>query len=328
MKKYFLFLLCAVCFFASCNPGPSEEELRQQQLELEKKEQEALQKKIKDKKTAAWNAYEGIWYLENSYDYWGTYDENGIFHGKPGYGDKPLNFDTVTFATDSVCLGDSQYSINLDSNVFLYNEIPDIENSVYNKATIFGSHYDKTESGHCELDFPCNCLAISLGNNKYITLKLYEDGELWISVSWVHAPTVVADCDDWADVGFVRKVSTPSSDDSNNDNSNNNDNESVSFDGTYTYNGASNGTGSITLNNGNWNYSGGIMPQEGTYSVSGSVITFKWNKSGYEYEERIQVSNDKTKWKSLDASSNNPSAFFQLFMLAILDDQEVEFRVE
>mgnify|MGYP003410653369 FL=1 len=42
MKKYFLFLLCAVCFFASCNPGPSEEELRQQQLELEKKEQEKV----------------------------------------------------------------------------------------------------------------------------------------------------------------------------------------------------------------------------------------------------------------------------------------------
>lgn len=66
--------------------------------------------------------------------------------------------------------------------------------------------------------------------------------------------------------------------------------------GTYSFNNAtgSQTNGTITLSDGSFTYSGGrsLAPSNGTYTVSGSDITFSWTANGYSVSTTVTVSKD------------------------------------
>lgn len=85
------------------------------------------------------------------------------------------------------------------------------------------------------------------------------------------------------------------------------------LNGTYSFNNAT-GTqanGSITLSDGNWTYSGSKTnaPSGGTYTVSGSDITFSWTANGYSVSTTVTVS----KSGSSVTLSSNEVVFFSTF---------------
>ncbi len=85
--------------------------------------------------------------------------------------------------------------------------------------------------------------------------------------------------------------------------SSNGENE-TSVEGNYSFT-ASSGTemsGSLTLSNGEWNYSGSNKPAatSGTYSVNGSKITVNWTANGLSLNETFTVTKNgnSVTWKS------------------------------
>ena len=85
--------------------------------------------------------------------------------------------------------------------------------------------------------------------------------------------------------------------------SSNGENE-TSVEGNYSFN-ATNGTemsGSLTLSNGEWNYSGSNKPAatSGTYTVNGSKITVNWTANGLSLNETFTVTKNgnSVTWKS------------------------------
>lgn len=89
--------------------------------------------------------------------------------------------------------------------------------------------------------------------------------------------------------------------------------DSSSVNGTYSFSNAT-GTqknGSITLSDGNWSYSGSKTnaPSGGTYTVSGSDITFSWTANGYSVSTTVTVS----KSGSSVTLSSSEVVFFSTF---------------
>lgn len=89
--------------------------------------------------------------------------------------------------------------------------------------------------------------------------------------------------------------------------------DTSSVNGTYSFSNAtgSQKNGSITLSDGNWTYSGSKTnaPSGGTYTVSGSDITFSWTASGYSVSTTVTVSKNGS---SVTLSSNEV-VFFSTF---------------
>ena len=80
--------------------------------------------------------------------------------------------------------------------------------------------------------------------------------------------------------------------------------DETSVDGNYSFT-ASSGTemsGSLTLSNGEWSYSGtsGPAATSGTYTVNGSKITVKWTAAGLSLNETFTVTKNgnSVTWKS------------------------------
>lgn len=69
----------------------------------------------------------------------------------------------------------------------------------------------------------------------------------------------------------------------------------ASYAGTYSYTGATGNemNGSVTLADGSWSYSGSktnMAAKNGSYTTSGSKVTFKWSASGYDMSDTFTVS--------------------------------------
>lgn len=90
-----------------------------------------------------------------------------------------------------------------------------------------------------------------------------------------------------------------------------------SLTGTYSFTGASGyeKSGALTLtSDGAWSYSGeksNIAASSGTYTVSGSKVTFFWNANGYNVSESFTVTNSgsSSEWRS---DSNGTSTFLSM----------------
>lgn len=90
-----------------------------------------------------------------------------------------------------------------------------------------------------------------------------------------------------------------------------------SLTGTYSFTGASGyeKSGALTLtSDGTWSYSGeksNIAASSGTYTVSGSKVTFFWNANGYDVSESFTVTNSgsSSEWRS---DSNGTSTFLSM----------------
>lgn len=97
--------------------------------------------------------------------------------------------------------------------------------------------------------------------------------------------------------------------------------EPSAFKGTYSFSAAS-GTetnGSISLNEGNWTYSGSktnVAAKSGTYSVNGSKITLSWTAGGSPVTEEftVTVNGSSATWQSSNAVSS--TLFSMLFGVA------------
>ncbi len=80
------------------------------------------------------------------------------------------------------------------------------------------------------------------------------------------------------------------------DNPETGDTDSSSVNGIYSFNNAtgSQSNGTITLSDGNFTYSGSKSnaPSGGTYTVSGSDITFAWTAGGYTVNTTVTMTKD------------------------------------
>lgn len=186
-------------------------------------------------------------------------------------------FDTVIFASDSITLGTIKYKINQDTDLIKSQDYNGT--SVYNGTNYFGNIYIKLSDRLLGIE---SSKVINGTEYCYIMWNLYENENL----------------------NCLDKVSSSNS-------SGGGDISSVN--GTYSFNNAT-GTqknGSITLSDGNWTYSGSKTnaPSGGTYTVSGSDITFSWTANGYSVSTTVTVS----KSGSSVTLSSSEVVFFSTF---------------
>ena len=125
---------------------------------------------------------------------------------------------------------------------------------------------------------------------------------------------------------YIYEYPKQSSPENNNDtDEDNNGNDDVSlYNGTYSFTNATapQMNGSITLNNGNWSYSGdktSPAASNGTYTVSNNKLTMKWTASGYEVSESFTISNNGSvsTWKSENSATS--TLFSMLFGVVSLN---------
>ncbi len=109
--------------------------------------------------------------------------------------------------------------------------------------------------------------------------------------------------------------------------SSNGENE-TSVEGNYSFT-ASSGTemsGSLTLSNGEWSYSGTSRPAatSGTYTVNGSKITVKWTAAGLSFNETFTITKNgnTVTWKSDNEYS---SAFLTMLFKISATKLEITF---
>lgn len=186
-------------------------------------------------------------------------------------------FDTIIFATDSVTLGSIKYTINQDTDLIKSQDYDG--SSVYNGTDYFGNIYIKLSNRLLGIE---SSKVINGTKYCYVMWNLYENKNL----------------------NCLDKVSSSSS---------GGEEDTSSVNGTYSFSNAT-GTqknGSITLSDGNWTYSGSKTnaPSGGTYTVSGSDITFSWTANGYSVSTTVTVS----KSGSSVTLSSSEVVFFSTF---------------
>ena len=202
----------------------------------------------------------------------GTKWEVEVYEGtkKSGYPD------VVIFADDSITMDNVQFSIN--KNEFCFYE--------YSTASTQG------------MTLKLNNITWALHLYSSVTNPLYADYKDCTITLWKDSEnnTTV-----YQDYKFVSSSSQSGG------------GNTSSVNGTYSFNNAT-GTqkeGSITLSDGNWTYSGSKTnaPSGGTYTVSGSDITFSWTANGYSISTTVTVS----KSGSSVTLSSNEVVFFSTF---------------
>lgn len=202
----------------------------------------------------------------------GTKWEVEVYEGtkKSGYPD------VIIFADDSITMDNVQFSIN--KNEFCFYE--------YSTASTQG------------MTLKLNNITWALHLYSSVTNPLYADYKDCTITLWKDSEnnTTV-----YQDYKFVSSSSQSAGGDTS------------SVNGTYSFNNAT-GTqkeGSIILSDGNWTYSGSKTnaPSGGTYTVSGSDITFSWTVNGYSVSTTVTVS----KSGSSVTLSSNEVVFFSTF---------------
>lgn len=172
---------------------------------------------------------------------------------------------TIVFADDSVTLGNYQYSLNKNTDLFFNEELPEAIR-----------HFSIFE------------LVLKIGGDYYGIMKLsYTDEKMWFVKGDNHS------------LQYSLKSSAGGSGTGGSGSGNNAD-----VNGTYKFTNAtgSQNNGNITLDNGNWTYTGDRTrnPNSGTYTTSGNEITLKWVASGYDVTETFTLTDngDSVTWKS------------------------------
>ena len=201
---------------------------------------------------------------------WEVETYNGDHQKTAGYPD------VVIFADDSVTLDNVQYSVNKDEFVFYDNS------STYSQKIIL-----KLNNIAWRIDLTSFSTTIPLNADyKDLFVELCKDyGNSYIFEGYKF-------------VSFSNQGEGG---------------DTSSVNGTYSFNNAT-GTqknGSVTLSDGNWTYSGSKTnaPSGGTYTVSGSDITFSWTANGYSVSTTVTVS---TSGSSVTLSSSEV-VFFSTF---------------
>lgn len=201
----------------------------------------------------------------------GTKWEVEVYEGtkKEGYPD------VVIFADDSVTMDNVQYSIN--KNDFCFN-------------------YSTTSTQGITLKL--NNITWALNLYSSTTSPLYADCKDCTVTFWKDFENNTTIHQDYK---FVSSSNQGGGEDSS------------SVNGTYSFSNAT-GTqknGSITLSDGNWSYSGSKTnaPSGGTYTISGSDITFSWTANGYSVSTTVTVS----KSGSSVTLSSSEVVFFSTF---------------
>lgn len=174
------------------------------------------------------------------------------------------DINTIVFADDSVTLGNYQYSLNKNTDLFLYDELPE------------------------GLRFRSIILTLKIGGNYYGIGESYSNTKMDFKIFSTGYT-----------VEYNLKSSTGGAGTGGSGSGNNAD-----VNGTYKFTNAtgSQNNGNITLDNGNWTYTGDRTrnPNSGTYTTSGNEITLKWVASGYDVIETFTLTDngDSVTWKS------------------------------
>lgn len=176
------------------------------------------------------------------------------------------DINTIVFADDSVTLGNYQYSLNKNTDLFFNDELPEANRHFYSSEIV-----------------------IKVGGNYYGIRKLLNNDKKMHFKNGIINHT----CE------YYLKSSTSGSGTGGSGSENNAD-----VNGTYKFTNAtgSQNNGNITLDNGNWTYTGDRTrnPNSGTYTTSGNEITLKWVASGYDVTETFTLTDngDSVTWKS------------------------------
>ena len=230
----------------------------------------------------AWKSFEG-WGSEKAKE---KYAE--ILGSWKSVSDNPTcGINTLVFTSDSVFINSTRYEINQNTDIiYVYNE--EYDGDPFESPGIFVE-----DPGYYYVGFYVRI------NDKLLSLEKFSSyyRGSGLDVNWEPETGYVSP--------DVFKLDTSSSESDEGDTS--------SVNGTYSFSNA-NGTqknGSITLSDGNWTYSGSKTnaPSGGTYTVSGSDITFSWTANGYAVSTTVTVS---TSGSSVTLSSSEV-VFFSTF---------------
>lgn len=198
---------------------------------------------------------------------WGSLEAKAIYSTflgtwqlKEGQTLKTNGFVPVIFASDSITLGTTRYTINQDTDLI---KSKDYDGPSYlNGTDCFGEIYIKLSDRLLAID----------------TTGQYNDLDACI-VYWNMYENL--------NRNWLNKVSGSTS---------GGEEDVASVNGTYAFNSAtgSQSNGTITLSDGNFSYNGNRSqaPSSGTYTVNGSDITFSWTANGYSVSTTVTVSKD------------------------------------
>lgn len=176
---------------------------------------------------------------------------------------------TLILASDSVTVNSTKYEINQNTDLIYIN------NEEYDEFGNFLGIYIENIRYH---GFYVRI------NNKLLSLSIHYPILTSHKIEVFYGDEKYSGCD------IFEELDT-------NDSENGEGSEDVSsLNGIYTFNSAtgSQSSGTITLTDGNFTYSGGKSnaPSSGTYTVSGSDITFSWTANGYSVSTTVTVSKD------------------------------------
>ncbi|MCQ2601271.1 MAG: hypothetical protein MJ184_07905 [Treponema sp.] len=186
----------------------------------------------------------------------------------------------IVFADDSVTLGNNQYSLNKKTDLFFNYELPEA------------------------LRYSSIILTLKIGGNYYGIGKSYINTK----IDFKNFST-----------GYYVEYNLKSSTSGSGAGGSGAGNE-ASVNGTYKFTGAtgSQNNGNITLDNGNWTYTGDRTrnPDSGTYTIAENEITMKWTANGYDVTETFVLSENGSSvtWQSQNDYVSN--LFSMLFGIA------------
>ena len=178
--------------------------------------------------------------------------------------------ETVIFLADSIIFDNESYYVNQNTDFSFNNN--------ENRQIIFNN-----------------------GNVKFRIYYFTDTFPLEIDYSGINIADMLDP--DWNGSIYDGEYYQLSSNNSQQGGNNNGENE-TSVEGNYSFT-ASSGTemsGSLTLSNGEWSYSGSNKPAatSGTYTVNGSKITVNWTANGLSLNETFTVTKNgnSVTWKS------------------------------
>ena len=181
-----------------------------------------------------------------------------------------IRFSTLILANDSVTIDSTKYEINQNTDIIYINEYDECG---YLSGVFIGDNADYYYSGfYVRINNRLLSLSIDYPIEKSQKINVHWSGK------------------EYRGSALFEKIETNGS-----ENSEGSENVS-SVNGSYAFNSATGNevNGTITLTDGNFTYSGGKSqaPSSGTYTVSGSDITFSWTANGYSVSTTVTVSKD------------------------------------
>lgn len=248
-------------FFTSCNNVAGENE---SEKVIVKQPENTL-----EEKKAAYNTLVGTSWIREQYS-----DRYG----------------SIVFKASSIILDDIEYSLNLDKDLYFFDELPE-------------DYKNSCEYASASKDALVWC---RFNDNYYGMVTPFNGKPGTLSMGYTEKPEKIIDFNGMQikDLGFSDFILVSSG-------TGGGDQESSS--GTYTFNSASGSqsNGAVTLTDGQFTYSGSktTAPSSGTYTVNGSDITFSWTAGGYSAQTTVTL----TRSGSSVTFSSSEVLFFSTF---------------